>query len=184
MSKTKKLTVSAVLIALAFSLMMLSKALPAPWLQGGSVTLASMVPIILISVLLGTKWGLLSGFVYALLQMMTGFYPPPAPSFLSLVAVIFLDYVGAFSVLGLANFFSRLLGGKPWTIPVSGAIVTGIRYIFHILSGILIWGVYAEGESVFLYSLTYNGSYMIPEIIITTIVLAIVGPKIREKFTF
>ncbi len=182
MTKTKKLTLSAVLTALAFALMMASKALPAPWLQGGSITLASMVPIILVSVILGTKWGLLAGVVYSLLQMITGFYPPPAPSFLSLLAVIFLDYVGAFSVLGLADFFSKLLGGKPWTIPVSGAIVTGIRYIFHILSGILIWGVYADGQSVFLYALTYNGSYMIPEIIITTVVLAFVGSKIRGKF--
>ena len=115
--------------------------------------------------------------------MMTGFYPPPTQNFISFIAVIFLDYVGAFSVLGLANLFVKLMGSKSWAIPLSGTIVTGLRFIMHILSGILIWGVYAEGSSVLVYSITYNGSYMIPEMIITTIVLAILTPKLKGKYT-
>ncbi len=179
MSKTKKITLCAVLIALSFALVLVSKLIPAPWLQGGSVTIASMVPIILASLILGTKWGLACGFVFSLIQMMTGFYPPPTQNFINFIAVIFLDYVGAFSVLGLANLFVRLMGSKPWAIPLSGTIVTGLRFIMHILSGILIWGVYAENSSVLVYSITYNGSYMIPEMIITTIVLAVIAPKLK-----
>ena len=68
MSKTKKLTTSALLVALSTVLMFVSKMIPAPWLQGGSVTIASMVPIIVISIIFDVKWGLLSGFVFSLIS--------------------------------------------------------------------------------------------------------------------
>ena len=182
MTKTKKLTTSAVLIALAFVLVMVSKMLPAPWTAGGSITIGSMVPIILISVILGTKWGLLSGFVFALIQMMTGFYVPPAATFWSFLAVVLLDYVFAFGVLGLAGFFVKITGNKAWSMPLGALIVTFLRYVMHIFSGILIWGRFAETANVLVYSVVYNGSYMIPEIIITTIIVSLISPKIKEKF--
>ena len=181
MTKTKKITTSAVLIALSSVLMIASKLIPSPWLQGGSVTLASMVPIILISFINGAKWGVLSGFVFSLIQMMTGFYPPPAQNFISFTAVIFLDYIFAFSVLGCADIFKKLTKNKAWSESVAGVIVTALRYFFHILSGILIWGVYAEeGQTVLAYSVIYNGSYMIPEIIITGVVIAMITPIIKK----
>ena len=83
MTKTKQLTTCAALIALATVLMLLSKLLPSmPW--GGSVTLASMVPLIMISLMMDVKWGIFSGVVYALIQMLTGFYPPPTQTVLDL----------------------------------------------------------------------------------------------------
>ncbi len=182
MTKTKKLTLSAMLTALAFALILVSKLLPAPWTQGGYITLGSMVPIILVSIIIDTKWGLLSGFVFSLIQMMTDFYLPPATTALSFFGVIMLDYVVAFTVLGLAGFFARLMGNKPWAIPLSGTIVTGIRYLMHILSGLLIWGAFADTDCVPLYALIYNGSYMVPEMIITTVVLACLTPKIKKKW--
>ena len=182
MTKTKKLTLSAVLTALALALVLVSKLLPAPWTQGGYITIASMTPIILVSVILGTKWGLASGFVFSLIQMMTDFYLPPATTFFSFIGVILLDYVVAFTVLGLAGFFVKRMGNKTWAIPVSGTIVTGLRYLMHVLSGLLIWGAFADTDCVPLYALMYNGSYMIPEMIITTGVLAVIAPKIKEKF--
>ncbi len=182
MSKTKKLTLSAIMVALSTVLVIISKLIPAPWLQGGSITLASMVPIIAASLILGTKWGVVCGFVFSLIQMMTGFYPPPTQTFLNFVLVVLLDYVIAFGVLGLAEMFYRILGGRIWAVAVSGVIVTFLRYVCHILSGILIWGVYAEeGQSVLVYSLTYNGSYMIPEIIITGVVLSLISKMILNQ---
>ncbi len=176
MSKTKKLTVSAIMVALATVLVIISKLIPAPWLQGGSITLASMVPIIAASIILDFKWGILTGIVFSIIQMMTGFYPPPTQNFLNFFLVVMLDYVVAFGVLGLAGTFYRLMHKKSWAIAISGVIVTTLRYVCHILSGILIWGVYAEeGQTVFAYSLTYNGSYMIPEIIITGVVLSLLS---------
>lgn len=182
MTKTKKLTLSAVLTALAFALILVSKQLPAPWTQGGYITLASMVPIILVSVIIDTKWGLISGFVFSLIQMMTDFYMPPATTALSFFGVILLDYILAFTVLGLAGFFVKLTGNKIWSIPLSGTIVTALRYLMHVLSGLLIWGAFADTDCIPLYALMYNGTYMIPEIIITTTVLAIIAPKIKKKF--
>ena len=181
MSSTKKITFSALMVALSTVLMFVSKLIPAPWLQGGSVTLASMVPIIAASIILGSKWGVLSALVYSLLQMMTGFYPPPTQNFISFVLVVLLDYVLAFGVLGLAGFIYKILGKKALAMPISAFVVTSLRYVCHILSGILIWGVYAEeGQSVLAYSLIYNGTYMIPEIIITTVVLTLLIKFIKK----
>ena len=175
MNTTKKLTASALLIALATVLMWVSKLIPSPWLQGGSVTLASMVPSIMVGIMFGTKWGLCSSLAYALIQMMFGFYPPPTQTFLYFVLVVLLDYILAFGVLGLSGFFCFFIRKKSIAIPVSAFMVTLLRYVCHILSGILIWGVYApEGQGVFAYSLVYNGTYMIPEIIISTVVTTII----------
>ncbi len=182
MSKNKKLTLSAIMVALSAVLVIVSKLIPAPWLQGGSITLASMVPIIAVSVILGVRWGIVSGFVFSLIQMMTGFYPPPTQTFINFMLVVLLDYVIAFGVLGLAGMFYRIFGEKVWAVTLSGIVVTFLRYICHILSGILIWGVYAEeGQSVLAYSVTYNGSYMIPEIIITGVVLSLISNMILKQ---
>lgn len=180
MTKTKKLTLCALLTALSAVLTLVSKALPAPWLQGGSVTLASMVPVIAASIIAGCKYGILSGVVFALLQMLTGFYPPPTHSFFDFFLVILLDYFLAFGLLGTAGFFYKLFGKKRWAVPLSACIVTCLRYICHILSGLLIWGVYAENQTVLAYSVIYNGSYMLPEIIITTAVSAVLSKFLKN----
>ena len=175
MNTTKKITTSALLIALATVLMWVSKLIPAPWLQGGSITIASMVPIVMVGIMFGTKWGLCASVAYAVIQMIFGFYPPPTQNFLNFVLVIMFDYIIAFGVLGLSGMFYKLSGKKAFSAPLSAFIVTTLRYVCHILSGVLIWGVYAkEGQTVLAYSLIYNGSYMIPEIIITTIVTALI----------
>lgn len=180
--KTKKLTTCAIMIALSTVLMFVSKIIPSPWLQGGSITIASMVPVIIVSHLYGYKWGLTSAFAYSLLQMLFGFSVPPVQNFISFFLVIMLDYVIAFSVLGLAGIFFKISGYKKWGIPLGGAIVTILRYVCHIISGIVIWGVYApEGQPVWLYSLLYNGGYMVSEIIITTVVLALLSDFICKK---
>ncbi len=181
MTKTKKLTLSAIMVAMATVLAMLSKLIPAPWLQGGSVTVASMVPIIAVSLIIDCRRGFSAALVYSFIQMLTGFYPPPTQTVLNFFLVTVLDYIAAFGILGFAGAFYKALGKRTWAIPVSGAIVTCGRFICHIFSGILIWGVYAEeGQSVWEYSLVYNGSYMVPEIIITTVALALMA-KVIEK---
>ena len=174
MNTTKKLTTSALLVALATVLMFVSKLIPAPWLQGGSVTIASMVPIIAVGIMFGTNWGFCASLSYAILQMMFGFYPPPTQTFFNFVLVILLDYIIAFGGLGLSGVVFNLCGRKAFSAGLSAFTVTLLRYVCHILSGVLIWGVYAEGQSVLMYSLVYNGTYMIPEIIISTVVTTII----------
>ncbi len=180
-TKTVKLTTSALMVAIATVLVIVSKMIPSVWLQGGSITLASAVPIIVVSLLYGCGWGVAAAIAFACIQMMTGFYPPPTQTLLNFFLVVMLDYILAFGVLGLAGGIYKLCGKKPWAIPLSAFMVTSLRYVCHIISGLLIWGVYAEeGQSVLAYSVIYNGSYMVPEIIITTVVISFVIPVIEK----
>ena len=75
--------------------------------NGGSITLFSMVPFILVSFRHGVKWGLFTGFVNSLLQMLLGFYAPPAPGLLPFVGMILLDYVLAHSLLAVQKQAGR-----------------------------------------------------------------------------
>lgn len=168
---TKKITTCAILIALSAVLSLIT-VFKAPY--GGSVTAASMVPIIIIGYLYGTKWGISSGFIYSLIQMITGgITPPPTQNVFMYIIVILIDYVFAFSVLGLSGLFYKVLKKTSFSIPIVGAIVMLLRFCCHFVSGILIWHVYApEGMSIALYSLLYNGGYLLPEIIISVFVLS------------
>ncbi len=180
MGKAKKITTCAIMITLSVILTLLSKLIPnMPW--GGSVTLASAVPIIIVSLIFGFKWGIMSGITFSIIQMLTGFYPPPTQNFFDFILVVLLDYILAFGVYGLAGVFHKFIMPNKLKIPISGLIVMLLRYICHIFSGILIWGVYAdEGQSILSYSVIYNGIYMIPEAILTVIILALLSKFINK----
>ncbi len=180
MNQAKKITLCAMMVAMAVVLAFVSKIIPIQWLNGGSITLASMVPIIVASIILGGKWGILSGVVYAIIQMLMGFYPPPTRDFISFLLVVMLDYILPFGCLGLAGVFFRLMKRKNWAIPISAFAVTAIRFLCHFLSGIIIWGSSDPSMGAALFSLVYNGGYMIPEIIISTVVSAALIPVIRK----
>ena len=141
--------------------------------NGGAVTLFSMVPFILVSFRHGAKWGLFTGFVNSLLQMLLGFYAPPAPGLLPLVGMILLDYVLAFTLLGLACVFAKPFKNRLLGVAVGTAIVCLIRFLCSFLSGVLIWGNLNEGLPEWVYSLTYNGSYMLPETILTVVAVGL-----------
>ena len=169
--KTRALTESAMMIALSVVLSLVTVyRMP----QGGSITAASMVPIIFIALRYNTAWGVLTALAYSGIQMLINFAPPPTHDFTSFVLVVLLDYAVAFGVLGLAGaigkpFKNRYVGGLTAT-----AVVIILRFLCHLLSGVLIWNVYApEGQGVWAYSFIYNGSYMIPELIISIIVMAV-----------
>lgn len=166
--KTKKLTLAGMLIALATVLSFI-KIFDMPY--GGSVTAGSMVPIIIFSMMSDLKWGITQALVYSLIQLMLGWYAPPAQTFVSFAAVILLDYVIAFGGLGLAGPIRRRLGGGYAATAAGVVIVLFIRFLCHFLSGILIWGSLApEGQPVWLYSLLYNGGYMLGETVVTVVV--------------
>jgi thiamine transporter len=180
---TRMLTESAIMIGLAVVLSLFAVfKLP----NGGSVTIGSMLPILLISFKYDFKWGLLTAFAYSLLQMAMGFYPPPVQDFYSFALVILLDYVIAFSVLALAGpLYRRFTGSVNPRVgmTVSCLICFCLRFLCHFLSGIIIWDVYApEGQSVWLYSLLYNGSYMLYEFLITAVIIWLVGIPLYRHF--
>lgn len=178
----KKITTGAVMIALATALSFITLF---KGINGGSVTAGSMVPIILFSLMYNIKWSALVGVVYALIQMMLGFYPPPTPDFLSFVLVILLDYIIAFGILALAGPIARSISKnkKPTllTAGIATAAVMVCRFLCHFLSGIIIWDSFApEGVAPWLYSLGYNGGYMGPELVISVVLVCLLLPAMNK----
>jgi len=182
-SKTRALAECAVLIALGTILAQI-KLYELP--NGGSVTAASMVPFILISFRLGPRWGLLSGFANSLLQMLLGgLWPTPAGTAGAMVLEVILDYLMPFTVLGMAWFFAKPFGeNKKQQGIITGTIcVCVLRFLAHFLSGIIVWGsIVEDGVGAITYSLTYNGSYMLLETIITVIVITLLYRAVPKLF--
>jgi len=193
-NKTFRLVFSGIMLALAFALSFVKL----PFLPyGGSVTLFSMVPIVLVGCVCGNLWGLLVGLVYSGLQIFQSAVFSKAfidENGWRLLLMILLDFVVAFAVLGLGGMFvtKKNVSQKsmPWLGAAGAAIVSILRYLSHIASGYILFRTYAEwfftekwvnamgdwamktfsGNRLGLvYSVIYNGLYMIPEIIITTI---------------
>jgi thiamine transporter len=157
---------SALLVAVGFVLSYI-KLFELP--QGGSVTALSMLPILMIGLRHGPKWGLCGGFVFACLQMLQSFWPPPSGTFIAYVAVILLDYALAFTVLGLSGIFR----GRRYGMIYAAPLCIFLRFLCHFVSGIVIWSYYAGDTAAWIYSLFYNGPYMGIELVLTTIIGAI-----------
>ena len=163
----KRLCVCAVLVALSTVLSMV-KIWHMP--LGGSVTLLSMLPVCLISIVYGTKTGLVSSFVYALIQLGGGL--PSAMGWgmtpVMWAGSIIFDYLLAFSVLGLSGTFRKFGSGG---IVGGVAMVCAMRFLSHLISGAVFFGAWMPEEFTdpFLYSFVYNGMFMLPELILTTV---------------
>lgn len=180
MDRKKILTLveGAIMVAMAFGLSFV-KIVQLPW--GGSVTLLSMLPIVVYSIRNGVKNGLLCSFAYSLTQLAQGMFIDGLLGWgltpVMLVSCIFLDYVGAFTVIGFAGIF-RKKEIKGW---ITGTVlVVFVRYAFHVLSGAVIfastgklWEALGEINNPWLYSLIYNACYMLPEMILTAIGAAV-----------
>lgn len=171
-NKTKILVEGAAMVALATVLSYI-RVFKLPW--GGSITLLSMLPIALYSIRRGLKPGFAASFAFALLQFGQGILDGIFGWGLTLgmlLACIFLDYIGAFTVLGIAGIFRKK--GLPGYI-AGISIAIALRFLFHFASGVIIWGSFGELWSTFytentvLYSFVYNGCYMLPELIFTVI---------------
>ena len=166
--RTVRLTESALMIAAACVLSLIKLVeLPA----GGSVTLASMLPLVIVAYRHGLPWGMLCGTVFGTVQFILGAgVLSYVTSWTAALAVIVLDYVAAFAASGIAGLFRRL--PQSVGIPAGCAAVSVIRYVCHVISGATVWaGLSIPTESALLYSLVYNATYMIPE----TLILCAVG---------
>ena len=172
-SKTKILTECAILVALS-TVLSLIKVWEMPW--GGSITLFSMLPVCYISIRHGLKWGLGSAFVYSVIQL---FFGITMSGLLGwgltagiLIACMLLDYILAFTSLGLSGLFAK----KGFVGIISGTVLSVcIRFILHLLSGVYLFSAAGklwegfETSNTWLYSFIYNGCYMLPELIMTVI---------------
>lgn len=182
---TRIIVEGAVMAALA-TVLSFVRVYKLPW--GGSITLLSMLPIVLFSIKWGVKYGLGVSFVFSLIQFIQGVTDGLFGWGLSagmLVACILLDYILAYSVLGFAGTF-RKLGVMGWIMGTVFALL--LRFLCHFLSGVIIWksvGALWDGfttDNFWVYSLLYNGSYMLPEIVFTTAgaVILLKLPQIKK----
>ncbi len=144
---------------------------------GGSVTIFSQVPMVVISYRYGVKWGIFSGLAMGVIQMLFGLGNFAYVSgIIAYIILILADYIIAFGALGLGGMFKNIVKKQSVSLALGGAVVSVIRFLCHYISGVTIWGDYAEGaKEVWLYSLEYNGGYMLPELIITVVGCVILG---------
>ena len=215
-TKTKRLTESAMLLAVAIVLELVSKMLIPELPFGGQLTLASMLPVLLISYRHGVKWGFGAAFAYALLEMAIGTRTVAAafqPGYFGdgvLIAnaliMCLLDYVVAFTALGLGGAFRGRIKSSGTALMAGALVALGVRYLAHIASGYILFAGYAEwfftqegfpawgGQLVaelspellgLVYSLVYNGMYMLPEILLTAAAAVLLTriPKVVVKIS-
>ena len=212
--KTKRITESAMLLAVAILLELLSKMFIPEMPFGGQITLVSMLPVVLISYRHGVKWGLVSGVAYALLEMAIGAKTVAAafqPGYfgdgvmlLNALIMCCLDYLVAFTVLGLGGCFRNAIRSKGPALLCGSLVALGMRYLSHIFSGYILFSGWAErfftqegfptwGADLvqslspqmlgWTYSIVYNGMYMIPEMLITATAALLIArvPHVAEK---
>lgn len=161
----KSLAYAALSIALSFVLSYV-KLFRMP--QAGSVTLASMLPLMLFSASYGVGPGLLAGAGYGLLQYLQGGYFVHPIQFL-------LDYPLAFALIGLTGLYRvlprRWQGWSLYACMVLGALG---RALSATLAGIFYW------DTAPWASLVYNGSYLIPDTLICIVLAALVGKRVMR----
>lgn len=213
-NKTRRLTESAMLLAVAIVLELAAKMFIPEMPFGGQITIVSMLPVVLISYRHGMKWGFVASLTYALLEMALGAKTVSAaflPGYFgdgtmvwNALLMCLLDYVVAFTVLGLGGVFRNRIK-KPGAALACGSLVAlGARYLSHIISGYILFSGYAEwyftqegfpawGAQLvqqlqpevlgIVYSVVYNGVFMVPEMILTATAALILGriPQIVTK---
>ncbi len=165
-SNLKILAECAIMTALAFVLSLIP-IWEMPY--GGSITLLSMLPIFVAALRNGPKWGLGTAFVYSVLQAFASNALGWGLTAGVLVTCYLLDYIVAFTVLGLAGFAAD----KSMTKKLCAvAICCVLRLVSHFGSGCTIWGAMASEygfSNPYLYSICYNGLYMLPETVFTVL---------------
>ncbi len=192
-SKTRTLVEGAVMLSLAIALSFITpfqRLLP----FGGSITLMSMLPICTFSIRHGTAKGLSVSFLFAAFQLFQGAVRDGVfgwgLSASMLVGCVMFDYIIAYTVLGFAGAF-RKFGIKGW---IGGSImVMLLRFASHFMSGVVIFAATGKiwdsldfvAENKYIYSLVYNGAYMLPEILLTTLGALILFrvPQTKRMFT-
>ncbi len=212
--RTKKLVTTSMLLAIAVILSVI-KMFELPF--GGTITPASMMPVVLIAYMYGTRWGLFSAFVYSILQLLTGMgtvsvFFLPGDSRMALGAAVLVclcDYILAFTVLGFAGVFKGRFKSDSLSLVLGTVLVCILRYSLHVISGAVFFGTWAgwffsdstglsqisllkgfckwvmsnvSGNSLsVLYSVIYNGSFMLPETVITAAAVTVVYRVLKKS---
>lgn len=151
---------SAIMIALATVLSILR----IEWPFGGSITICSMLPILVIGYRYKPLWGFFTGIVYGMVQMLLGLSSfAYATSWVAVLMIILFDYLIAFGVVGIGGIFRKFINNQAIALGCGALLAGFLRFVCHFISGVTVWGGFAEDMPAWLYSLTYNGGYMLPE---------------------
>ena len=179
---TRKLVESAILIALGTVMSLFKIDMP----MGGGLTFCSMLPLILLSHRHGWKWGLLCGTVYSLLQLVLGLDNVQyATSAFMAFSIIFLDYIIAYTVIGLSGVFDGVMKNRRAALAVGIAVTFCLRFVCHFITGVWIWDAMWPNElgmASVVYSFVYNGWYMAGELILTEIVAMLLYAPLGKYF--
>ncbi len=153
-NKTRRLVESAMLLAVAIVLELISKLFIPELPFGGQITLVSMLPVVLISYRHGVRWGLVAGVTYALLEMALGaktvtaaFQPGyfgDGVALANALTMCLLDYLVAFTVLGVGGCFRKRIASPGVGLMCGALVALGLRYLAHILSGYILFSGWAE----------------------------------------
>jgi len=183
--KTKKLVETAVMLAAAIILSLPFFRIEAPWMYGGSVSLGRFLPIVIIGYKYGPKWGTLTGITYSALRLLLGSLAEILGWGVSaeiVVASVVLEYIFSYGFIGLAAGISGKIFKKNMSLSLAVGAAVGLflRFICLFVAGIIIWGYWTGGQkesfwATALYSFGYNISYMLPEIVITSIEGFLIG---------
>ncbi len=160
---TRKLAVVSLSIALTTTLSFLKFSLP----FGGSITVLSLVPIIIISYHYGIYYGLFTGLITGLLQFITSPYILTPLTFL-------LDYILPFSAVCLTGIYKNVIKSKCASITLGTLTFYIVRFTMHVLSGLIYFGagyIYDgfPSDNALIYSLCYNAVYILPDMLIALI---------------
>ena len=180
--KTKKLVFSAVMIAVGTVLSLFK----IDWAFGGGITICAMLPLVIVSYAYGTKWGVFTAFVFSVLQCLLGLDNVQyASSAVMALGIVLLDYIVAYTVIGFAGMYKNVMKNQVYAL-ISGICTTFFaRFVCHFITGWFIWDALWPNEFgmiALVYSLCYNGSYMLAEAVITSIVAVIIMKKKPELF--
>lgn len=140
--------------------------------QGGGISLFSMLPTMLLSVLFGNTVGITGGLIYGVLKLLKGVYIIHPAQFL-------LDYILSNMALGLAGEFGR---EKKSDMFKGCLFASSLSVLISIISGVVYFGQYApEGMNIVLYSCIYNISSAGVEGLLSSIILVLLPIKRFQK---
>ena len=177
--RLQRLTECSMMIAFSFVLSIFKLAeLP----YGGSVTMASMLPMVIIAHRHGIRWGISTAIINSLIQLLLGLkYFAYFSNWQSLVALALFDYIIAYAVFGLSGIFKKAVKKQNLSFMLGILLSCSLRYFCHVISGATVWaGLSIPTNAALIYSFGYNATYIIPD----TLVLLVVGAYLGSVMDF
>ena len=156
--------------------------------NGGSVTPASVLPIIIFAMAFGPGWGFVVAIIFSLLQLIGGWLVTPFQ--------VLLDYTLGYSAYGLIGFAAqprakRILIGNPLKRFANAGIVKAIiftilayavRWFCSVLSGVIFYSEYAGDMNPWIYSMIYNGSFLSLDLVFLLFVMIILYIVVMKAY--